>query len=84
MAVTLFDAETRLSEVIQVLHTRGEDAVITVDGEPVARLVSLKPSLRPLSTAEVLHARLQMDRIMQSDRPSDAFDAVLLVAEGRR
>lgn len=49
--VSLSDAKARLSEVVRSVRTRGEEAVITVDGEPAVRLVPVHPprdrSLRP-------------------------------------
>jgi prevent-host-death family protein len=83
--VTLSDAKARLSEVVRVVRTRGEDAVITVDGEPAVRVVPLAAGPRPLSSAEMAGVRALMASLSRIARPDDApFDAVALVADGRR
>jgi prevent-host-death family protein len=41
--VGLFEAKTRLSELVQQVETKGEPIVITRRGKPVARLVPAGP-----------------------------------------
>ena len=82
--VTLSDAKARLSELVRNARTQGEDAIITVDGEPAARLVPIEGGLRTLTTAEVAAYRAILSSLTRFDRPDDAFDAVELMGEGRR
>lgn len=82
--VTLSDAKARLSEVVRAVRTRGEDAVITVDGEPAVRVVPMVVGPRPLSPAETAGFRALMDSLSRITRPGGTFDAVDLVGEGRR
>ncbi len=82
--VNLSDAKARLSELVRGVRTRGEDAVITVDGEPVVRIVPIHASPRPLTAAEMAAYRALMASIGRIQRPDSGFDAVELVREGRR
>lgn len=82
--VSLSDAKARLSEVVRSVRTRGEDTVITVDGEPAVRLVPVHPGPRPLTNAEVAGVRALMGSLSRIERPVSEFDAVELVGEGRR
>jgi prevent-host-death family protein len=82
--VTLSDAKARLSELVRNARALGEDAVITVDGEPAARLVPVEGGLRPLTNAEVATYRALMASLERFERSNDTFDAVELVGEGRR
>jgi antitoxin (DNA-binding transcriptional repressor) of toxin-antitoxin stability system len=53
--LTVQEAASRLSELVQSLQDGSErDFVISVDGEPVARLVPLAPGSRPLGMDEGL------------------------------
>lgn len=58
--------------------------VITVDGQPAARLVAVAPVPRRLTAPEVNTVRALMAGIARIPRSSEPFDAVELVAEGRR
>jgi prevent-host-death family protein len=82
--LTLSDAKARLSEVIREVRTRGEEAVITVDGEPAVRLVPADPGPRPLTPSERASFRALMASLARIVRPCTAFDAVDLLREGRR
>ena len=82
--MSLSDAKARLSEVVRGVRTRGEEAVITVDGEPAARIVPVHTSPRSLTSAEAAGYRALMASLGRIPRPTSAFDAVELVGEGRR
>ena len=82
--VSLSDAKARLSEVVRSVRTRGEDAVITVDGEPAVRLVPVHPGPRALTPAEAAGFRALFSGLTRIVRPGTEFDAVDLVSEGRR
>lgn len=81
--VSLTDAKARLSEVVRSVR-RGEEAVITVDGEPAVRLVPVHPAPRPLAPAEVASFHALMRALTRIERPASEFDAVELIGEGRR
>ena len=82
--MSLSDAKARLSEVVRGVRTRGEEAVITVDGEPAARIMLVHTSPRSLTSAEAAGYRALMASLGRIPRPTSAFDAVELVGEGRR
>jgi prevent-host-death family protein len=82
--LTLSDAKARLSEVVRGVRTRGEEAVITVDGEPAARVVPVDPGPRSLTAAEAAGYRALMASLARIERPTSEFDAVELIGEGRR
>ncbi len=82
--LSLSDAKARLSEVVRGVRTRGEAAVITVDGEPAARIVPVDPGPRSLTSAEAAGYRALMASLDRFERPTAEFDAVALIAEGRR
>jgi prevent-host-death family protein len=82
--VSLSDAKARLSEVVRSVRTGGEDAVITVDGEPAVRLVPVYPGPRTLTPAETAGFRALLDSLPRIPRTTTEFDAVVLVSEGRR
>ena len=83
-SLNLSAAKSGLSEVVRSVRRSGESVVITVDGEPAARIVPIDAEPRRLSAAEVATVRALMDAVARIPRPSGAFDAVGLVAEGRR
>lgn len=82
--VTLSEAKAHLSEVVRTVRTRGEDAVITVDGVAAVRMVPIPPSPRALTPAESAGFRALLGSLARIERPETAFDAVALVSEGRR
>jgi len=82
--VSLSDAKARLSEVVRNVRARGEEAVITVDGEPAVRLVPVHPAPRPLAPAETANFHALMRALSRIERPATAFCAVELIGEGRR
>ena len=82
--LTLSDAKARLSEVVRGVRTRGEEAVITVDGEPAARVVPVDPGPRSLTAAEAAGYRALMASLARLERPTSEFNAVELIGEGRR
>ena len=53
MSLSLSEAKARLSELVRAARARGEDTVITVDGEPAARLVPVETAPRSLTAAEL-------------------------------
>lgn len=88
--LSLSDAKARLSEVVRGVRTRGDEVVITVDGEPAARIVPVAPIVsgdqgpRSLTAAEVAGYRALMASLMRIERPCSEFDAIELIGEGRR
>lgn len=82
--ISLSDAKARLSEVVRAVRTQGEDAVITVDGEPAARVVPVRSGPRQLTPAEVAGFRALMASLSRIARPDEPFDAVELVRDARR
>ena len=82
--VSLSDAKANFSEVVRAVRTLGAETIITVGGQPAARLVPMAPQPRPLTDAEVASFRALMTSLRRIERPPEAFDAVELVAEGRR
>jgi len=69
---------------VRRVRRTGESIVITLDGEPAARIAPIERGPRRLTRAEVATVRTLMDAINRIPRPGDAFDATALVAEGRR
>jgi prevent-host-death family protein len=82
--MNLSSAKSGLSEVIRNVRRTGESLVITVDGEPAARIAPIEPEPRHLTSAEVATVRALMESLIRIPRPNDAFDAAQVVAEGRR
>lgn len=82
--LSLSDAKARLSEVVRGVRTRGEETVITVDGEPAARIVPVDSGPRTLTPAEAAGYRALMAGLLRFERPTSDFDAVELIGEGRR
>ncbi|MFN7142322.1 MAG: type II toxin-antitoxin system Phd/YefM family antitoxin [Myxococcota bacterium] len=82
--LSLSDAKARLSEVVRGVRIRGEEAVITVDGEPAVRIVPVDPGPRSLTPAEAAGYRALMASLGRIERPTSEFDAVELIGEGRR
>jgi prevent-host-death family protein len=77
ISVGLFDAKTRLSELVEQVSTGGEDILITRRGKAVARLVALTDdSAVERSLALLLAARLASTSGSESVRE--------LIDEGRR
>jgi len=83
-SLNLSAAKAGLSEVVRSVRRTGESVVITVDGEPAARIVPIGADPRRLTAAEVATVRALMDALARIPRPSEPFDAVGLLAEGRR
>lgn len=82
--MSLSDAKARLSEVVRGVRANGEEAVITVDGEPVVRIVRVDPLPRTLTPAEAAAYRALFAAVLRIDRLESEFDAVELVRDGRR
>lgn len=82
--VPLSIANAKLSELVRSVRKTGTEIVLTVDGEPAARLVPVTPPHRRLTVAEVTTVRALMQGLTRIPRSSDAFDAVTLINEGRR
>lgn len=76
--------KARLSEVVRTVRRTGEAVLITVDGEPAARVVPVDAGPRALTPQEVATARALIDAVARIERPSKSFDAVELVRESRR
>ncbi|HEY2728326.1 MAG TPA: type II toxin-antitoxin system prevent-host-death family antitoxin [Polyangia bacterium] len=82
--MNLSAAKAALSEIIRNVRRTGHSVVITVDGEPAARINAVEAEPRRLTAAEAATVRALMDAVGRIPRPTDAFDAVALVADGRR
>ena len=82
--MSLSDAKARLSELVRGVRTRGEEAVITVDGEAAVRLVPVPTGPSSLTPAEAAGYRAHMASLGRIQRPRSTFDAVRLVREGRK
>jgi len=81
--IPLSQAKTKLSELVRRVAS-GEEVVLTVDGRPAARLVPVPLASRRLTATEINTVRALMSGIARIPRPSEPFDAVELVREGRR
>lgn len=82
--VRLSEAKARLSEVVRAVRNGGEEVIITVDGEPAARLVPVDSAPKALTAAERASVRALMAALARFERPGDPFDAVDVIGEGRR
>jgi prevent-host-death family protein len=82
--IALSAAKARLSEIVRTVRRNREEVVLTIDGEPAARIVPIALEPRPLSAGEVATVRALMDALLRIPRPNDVFDAVALAADGRR
>jgi prevent-host-death family protein len=83
-SLKLSAAKAGLSEVVRTVRRTGESVEITVDGEPAARIVPIATHPRSLTASEVATVRALMDAVLRIPRPLEPFDAVALIAEGRR
>jgi prevent-host-death family protein len=83
-SLNLSAAKARLSEVVRRVRRTGETVVITVDGEPAARIAPIEDEPRHLTPTEIATVRALMDALARIPRPAEPFDAVVAVAEGRR
>ncbi len=83
-SLNLSAAKAGLSEVVRRVRRTGETVVITVDGEPAARIGPIEEKPRHLTAREVATVRALMDALARIPRPTEPFDAVAAVAEGRR
>jgi prevent-host-death family protein len=82
--ISLSEAKARLSEVVRAVRVRGEETIITVDGEPAARLIPVRAGPQPLTAVEAASYRALMASLGRIPRPTDEFDAVEWIGEGRR
>ncbi len=80
----LSKVKATLSEVVRTVSKTGAPVVITVDGQPVVKLVPATPPLRQLSSAEVAAYRALTHALVRVPRQVGSFDAVTLIGEGRR
>jgi prevent-host-death family protein len=76
-------AKAKLSELVRSVG-EGREVVLTVDGEPAARLVAVVPPARRLTPPEIQTVRVLMAGLARIPRASEPFDAAALVSEGRR
>ncbi|MDP1878226.1 MAG: type II toxin-antitoxin system Phd/YefM family antitoxin [Actinomycetota bacterium] len=77
--VGLFEAKTRLSELVEQVESHGEPVVITRRGKPVARLVPVGPQDSHIEEALAL-----LLAVRQSSKPGSASLRELIDGEGRR
>lgn len=77
VSVGLFDAKTRLSELVDLVARGGDDVLITRRGRPVARLVPVQPE-SPLENALALLLAARVSSTPGSGTVRELID------EGRR
>lgn len=77
VSVGLFDAKTRLSELVDLVARGGDDVLITRRGRPVARLVPVRPE-SPLENALALLLAARVSSTPGSGTVRELID------EGRR
>ena len=82
--LSLSEAKARLSEVVRQVRTSGIETVITLDGRPAVRVVPVPPEPRDLTDAEIATCKALMGSLDRGESVTGAFDALALVAEGRR
>ena len=82
--VPLSTATAKLSELARSVARTGAEVVLTVDAEPVARLLPVAPPPRRLTEPEVVLARALMRGLSRIPRASGAFDALALLDDVRR
>jgi prevent-host-death family protein len=82
--VPLSIAKAKLSELVRNVGKSGNEVVLTVDGEPAARLVPIASPPRRLTPAEVNSVRVLMTGLTRIPRAEAPFDALDLLGEGRR
>ena len=80
----LSSAKARFSEVVRTVRRTGQAVLITVDGEPAARITPARGSPRDLTPQEMATVRALTEAVGRAQKPSPSFDAVDLVREGRR
>jgi prevent-host-death family protein len=83
-SLKLSQAKSKLSEVVRTVRRTGESIIITVDGEAAARVVPMEMPPSRLTAAEVATVRALTAALFRIPRASGDFDAVALVADGRR
>jgi prevent-host-death family protein len=71
MNVNVYAAKTNLSKLLDRAE-RGEEVVITRNGRPVARLVSVKPHRKPRKLG-LLKGRVRMRKDFDAPLPADVL-----------
>jgi prevent-host-death family protein len=82
--VPLSLAKAKLSELVRSVGADGREVVLTVDGEPAARLVPVPAAPRRLTPPEIQVVRVLMAGLARIPRSAEPFDAAAVVREGRR
>src|SRR5258708_33002529 len=82
--MNLSSVKAALSEIVRNVRRTGKSVVITVDGEPAARIDAVEAEPRPLTAAEAATVRALMDAVGRIPGPTDPFGAVALGTDGRR
>lgn len=80
----LSEAKANLSKVVRDVRSTGASVLITVDGEPAARVEPVARAARPLSEVEISTYRALSRGIVRDLLDAEPFDAVDLIREGRR
>ena len=83
-SLSLSDAKATLSKVVRDVRSSGASVLITVDGEPAARVEPVTRAARALSEVEISTYRALSRGIVRDLADAEPFDAVELVREGRR
>lgn len=82
--MNLSSVKSSLSEVVRSVRRSGASVIITVDGEPAARIEPIADEPRELTQREVATVQALLGALARIPRPTDPFDATVLVSEGRR
>jgi prevent-host-death family protein len=80
----LSEVKARFSEVVRSVRKTGTPVVVTVDGEPAVAITSVESHADELTPQEIAADRALAEAVLRLARPSDPFDAVELIGEGRR
>jgi prevent-host-death family protein len=84
MQLALSDAKTRLSEVVRSIRATGRPVILTVDGEPAVEIRQVRSSERTLRRQDLNAFDALLGALPHLWTPTEPFDAVAAVSEGRR
>jgi prevent-host-death family protein len=76
--------KSSLSEVVRSVRRSGASVIITVDGEPAARIEPISEEPRELTASEAATVQALLGALTRIPQSTDPFDATVLLAEGRR
>lgn len=84
MQLALSDAKARLSEVVRSIRVTGRPVVLTVDGEPAVEIRPARLAERALRRQDLNAFDSLLVALPHLWTPSEPFDAVTAVSDGRR